>query len=100
MSLLRTESAFLTSLHPTRAAQFGSSPFASVVKSLLLPGFKGDLALGAKGKSATLLRDDMKEEWNKWWNKNDDIRYHFFKESSYVASQSFSATATRLTGSC
>ena len=80
MSLLRTESLFLTSLHPTRSAQFGSKTFAIIVKSILLPGLNP--AVESMDGEVNLLRDEMKEEWNKWWNKNDDIRYYFLKEAS------------------
>lgn len=72
MSLLRTESNFLTSLHPNRTAQFASSTFALIVKGLLLP------------PDDELLQEDTREEWQKWFNKCDDVRFYFLKEATCV----------------
>ena len=73
MSLLRTESAFLTALHPHRQAQFASHTFAIIVRGLLCPA-----------ADEGVLRPEIREEWKKYWDRYDDIRYHFLKESAYV----------------
>lgn len=71
MSLLRAESAFLTSLHHSRQAQFPSSTFAHIVRAILVPTPRG-----------AELRLETREEWLKWFNRDDDIRYHFLKEAA------------------
>ncbi|KAL8292627.1 hypothetical protein RQP46_001239 [Phenoliferia psychrophenolica] len=81
MSLVRTEAAFLTSLHPTRASQWPSATFALVVKGLLLPTGNGELL------------EDTKQEWMKWWDRYDDVRYHFLKEAAALASSHASASS-------
>ncbi|KAK4700927.1 U3 small nucleolar RNA-associated protein 19, partial [Phenoliferia sp. Uapishka_3] len=84
LSLVRTEAAFLTSLHPTRASQWPSPTFALVVKGLLIPPGDGELL------------EDTKQEWMKWWDRYDDVRYHFLKEAAILAS-SHASTSTEPT---
>ncbi|GAA5849657.1 hypothetical protein JCM8547_000524 [Rhodosporidiobolus lusitaniae] len=85
MSLVRTESLFLTSLHPQKQARFAQTTFVHVVRAILLPPTEdGSLA------------EDVTEEWKKWWDRCDDVRYYFLKEaasllSSYSRSSSKSA---------
>ena len=73
MSLLRTEADFLTSLHRSRQAQFPTDTFAHIVRGIVQPA-------GEDG----VLRADVKDEWLKWWNRCDDIRYHFLKQAACV----------------
>ncbi|SCV67636.1 BQ2448_5247 [Microbotryum intermedium] len=75
MSLLRTESTFLTSLHHSRQAQFPSSTFVHVVRAILLPQ-----------DDEGLIVAEIKDEWQRWWNVCDDIRYHFLKEAAVLLS--------------
>lgn len=71
MSLLRTESQFLTSLHSTRQAQFATSTFSIVVRGILLPANEDGI-----------LTSETLEEWKKWWDRYDDIRFYFLKEAA------------------
>ena len=73
MSLLRTESGFLTALHPHRQAQFATQTFAIIVRGLLCP-------TGDEG----VLRPEIREEWKKYWDRYDDVRFHFLREAAYV----------------
>ncbi|GAA5845410.1 hypothetical protein JCM3766R1_006544 [Sporobolomyces carnicolor] len=75
MSLIRTESLFLTSLHHTKQAQFARASFEFVVKALLLPPANDGV-----------LQADLAEEWKKWWDKNDDVRYFFLSKGSELLS--------------
>ncbi|GAA5963703.1 hypothetical protein JCM3765_003552 [Sporobolomyces pararoseus] len=82
MSLIRTESLFLTSLHHAKQAQFARSSFGFVAKALLLPP-----------DNDGILSAELAEEWKKWWDRNDDVRYYFLTKgaeliSSYVKSPS------------
>lgn len=93
MSLLRHEASFLTSLHSSRQAQFPTSTFAHIVRGILIPTPEG-----------ADLSPEIKEEWLKWFNRDDDIRYHFlkgagelvqsFRPSSSSSSSSKTATTT------
>lgn len=71
MSLLRTECNFLTSLHSTKQAQFASSTFSIIVKGILQPA-----------SNDGLLTAETLEEWKKWLDRYDDIRFHFLKEAT------------------
>ncbi|GAA6024439.1 hypothetical protein JCM11491_001737, partial [Sporobolomyces phaffii] len=71
MSLVRTESLFLTSLHPVQQAQFARGSFEHVVRALLLPSDNGGV-----------LKPDVADEWNKWWDRNDDVRYFFLNKGA------------------
>jgi len=73
MSLVRTESAFLTSLHPDRQAKFAHATFAHVVRAILLPP-------SDDGE----IQPDVAEEWQKWWDRCDDVRYWFLREAACV----------------
>ncbi|GAA6062902.1 hypothetical protein JCM10212_004351 [Sporobolomyces blumeae] len=75
MSLVRTESLFLTSLHHARQAQFARTTFDFVVRALLLP-YGGD----------GILKADVAEEWKKWWDRNDDVRYYFLNRGAELLS--------------
>ncbi|GAA5821486.1 hypothetical protein JCM3770_000595, partial [Rhodotorula araucariae] len=75
MSLVRTESTFLTALHPDRQAKFAHATFAHVVRALLLP----------PGEDAE-LKPDVAEEWKKWWDRCDDVRYWFLREAATLLS--------------
>ncbi|SGY16295.1 BQ5605_C012g06834 [Microbotryum silenes-dioicae] len=75
MSLLRTESTFLTSLHHSRQAQFPSSTLVHILRAILLPQ-----------DDEGLIVPEIKDEWQKWWNVCDDIRYHFLKGSATLLS--------------
>ncbi|GAA5912243.1 hypothetical protein JCM8208_001311 [Rhodotorula glutinis] len=82
MSLVRTESSFLTSLHPDRQAKFAHATFAHVVRAILLPP-------SDDGE----IQPDVADEWQKWWDRCDDVRYWFLREaatllSSYARSSS------------
>ncbi|GAA6027656.1 hypothetical protein JCM8097_007968 [Rhodosporidiobolus ruineniae] len=85
MSLVRTESLFLTSLHPTKQARFAQTTFVFVVRAILLPSTK----------EGTLV-EDVSEEWKKWWDRCDDIRYYFLKEAASLLS-SYSRSASSKT---
>jgi len=71
MSLIRTESLFLTSLHHAKQAQFARSSFEYVVRALLLPP-----------DNDGVLKADLAEEWKKWWDRNDDVRYFFLNKGA------------------
>ncbi|KAM0748140.1 CBF-domain-containing protein [Meredithblackwellia eburnea MCA 4105] len=87
MSLIRTESAFLTSLHPQKQHQWPHESFRLIVRQLLLPSHSNN----------QLLPDEAKVEWLKYWNKYDDIRYYFFKESAaYTSSYQASSPNSQL----
>lgn len=73
MSLVRTESLFLTSLQAQKQARFAQTTFLHVVNAILLPPT-------ANGT----LAEDVSEEWKKWWDRCDDIRYYFLKEAACV----------------
>lgn len=75
MSLVRTESLFLTSLHSERQAKFAHGTFTNVVRSLLLPPSEDGV-----------LPSDVAEEWLKWWDRCDDVRYWFLRETACVSS--------------
>lgn len=83
LSLLRTESVFLTLLHPIRQAQIASSTFSYLVRALLTP-----VIAEAEEDSTTAgwINDELKDEWKKSFDKYDDLRYHFLKEAAYVPS--------------
>ncbi|GJN89024.1 hypothetical protein Rhopal_001998-T1 [Rhodotorula paludigena] len=84
MSLVRTESLFLTSLHSERQAKFAHGTFANVVRSLLLP----------PSEDGT-LPSDVAEEWLKWWDRCDDVRYWFLRETASLLS-TYSRSAASL----
>ncbi|KAM0787461.1 hypothetical protein ACM66B_003539 [Microbotryomycetes sp. NB124-2] len=69
MNLLRTESQFMTSLHPTKQAQFAASTLRHVVNALLAPG-------------ASEVPTDVRDEWTKYWTRYDDVRYFFLQETT------------------
>jgi U3 small nucleolar RNA-associated protein 19 len=71
MSLVKTESLFLTSLDSERRAKFAESTLAYVVRALLVPE-NDDGQLG----------DDVAEEWKKWWDRCDDVRYYFLTNAA------------------
>ncbi|KWU46226.1 CBF-domain-containing protein [Rhodotorula sp. JG-1b] len=71
MSLVKTESLFLTSLDAERRARFAESTLAYVVRALLVPE-NDDGQLG----------DDVAEEWKKWWDRCDDVRYYFLTNAA------------------
>lgn len=71
MNLVRSEASFLTSLHRSRQAQFPVATFSHVVRAILVPA-------GDDG----LLRTEIKDEWFKWWNRDDDIRFYFLKQAA------------------
>lgn len=75
MSLVRSESHFLTSLHPDRQAKFAHATFAHVVHAVLLPPGQGEDAE---------LKQDVLDEWKKWWDRCDDVRYWFLREAACV----------------
>ncbi|GAA5877688.1 hypothetical protein JCM3774_006642 [Rhodotorula dairenensis] len=76
MSLVKTESLFLTSLDPERRAKFAESSLAYVVRALLVPENDQD------GE----LRDDIADEWKKWWDRCDDVRYYFLTNAASLLS--------------
>ncbi|GAA5884161.1 hypothetical protein JCM16303_005948 [Sporobolomyces ruberrimus] len=80
MSLIRTESLFLTSLHHSKQAQFARASFEYVVRALLLPP-----------DNEGILKTDLAEEWKKWWDRNDDIRFFFLAKGAELLS-SFAKT--------
>ncbi|GAA5924671.1 hypothetical protein JCM1841_006381 [Sporobolomyces salmonicolor] len=82
MSLVRTESLFLTSLHHSNQAQFAHVTFAFVVRAMLLPP-------GNEG----VLKADVAEEWKKWWDRCDDVRYWFLEKAAALLS-SYAASST------
>ncbi|GAA5917434.1 hypothetical protein JCM5296_001624 [Sporobolomyces johnsonii] len=82
MSLVRTESLFLTSLHHSNQAQFAHATFAFVVRALLLPP-----------DEEGVLKADVAEEWKKWWDRCDDVRYWFLEKAAVLLS-SYSASST------
>lgn len=71
MQMVRSESQFLTSLHPSRQAQFATTTFAHLVKMLLSPPTPD-----------AHVPQDIRDEWQKYWNRYDDIRFHFLRESA------------------
>lgn len=71
MSLVKIESLFLTSLDSERRAKFAESTLAYVVRALLVPE-NDDGQLG----------DDVAEEWKKWWDRCDDVRYYFLTNAA------------------
>lgn len=71
MNLLRAESGFLTSLHPHRQAQFAHASFAHIVRALLLPAGDGGL-----------IRQEVRDEWRKWFDRYDDVRFYFLREAA------------------
>ncbi|GAA5885679.1 hypothetical protein JCM6882_007524 [Rhodosporidiobolus microsporus] len=75
MSLVRTESLFLTSLHPTKQARFAQTTFVHVVRAILLPPTEGGV-----------IQEDVSEEWGKWFDRCDDVRYYFLKEAALLLS--------------
>ncbi|GAA6007681.1 hypothetical protein JCM10207_004838 [Rhodosporidiobolus poonsookiae] len=75
MQLVRTESLFLTSLHPTKSARFAHPTFAYVVRAILLPSNEDGV-----------LKADVSEEWQKWWDRCDDVRLYFLKEAASLLS--------------
>ncbi|KAJ8294950.1 hypothetical protein OF846_002016 [Rhodotorula toruloides] len=75
MSLVRTESMFLTSLDPARRAKFARSTFAYVVRALLLPPTEDGT-----------LDPDVLEEWKKWWDRCDDVRFFFLEQAAALLS--------------
>lgn len=75
MSLVRSGSHFLTSLHPDRQAKFAHTTFAHVVRAVLLPPGEGEDAE---------LKQDVLDEWKKWWDRCDDVRYWFLREAACV----------------
>ncbi|BGP55181.1 hypothetical protein JCM8202_006348 [Rhodotorula sphaerocarpa] len=71
MSLVKTESLFLTSLDSERRAKFAESTLAYVVRALLIPENEtGELGEG------------VAEEWKKWWDRCDDVRYYFLTNAA------------------
>ncbi|BGP15787.1 hypothetical protein JCM10213_005731 [Rhodosporidiobolus nylandii] len=85
MSLVRSESLFLTSLHPQKQARFAQTTFVYVVRAILLPPTED----GA-------LPEDVSEEWKKWWDRCDDVRYYFLKEAANILS-SYARSSTSKT---
>ncbi|GAA5830762.1 hypothetical protein JCM11251_001065 [Rhodosporidiobolus azoricus] len=85
MSLVRTESLFLTSLHPTKQARFAQTTFVHVVRAILLPPTEG----GA-------IQEDVKEEWNKWFDRCDDIRYYYLKEAATILSSYSRSSSSKI----
>ncbi|BGP24309.1 Maturation and nuclear export of 40S ribosomal subunits interacting protein [Rhodotorula toruloides] len=75
MSLVRTESMFLTSLDPARRARFARSTFSYVVRALLLPPTEDGT-----------LDPDVLEEWKKWWDRCDDVRLFFLEQAAALLS--------------
>ncbi|GAA5940013.1 nucleolar complex associated 4 [Sporobolomyces koalae] len=75
MSLVRTESLFLTSLHHSKQAQFARASFEYVVRALLLPPANNGV-----------LQADLAEEWKKWWDRNDDVRYFYLTKGAELLS--------------
>jgi U3 small nucleolar RNA-associated protein 19 len=77
MNLVRSESTFLTSLHRSRQAQFPSSTFSHVVRAILVPSAQQQFDLDNAS-----IRSEIKDEWLKWWNRDDDVRFYFLKQSA------------------
>jgi U3 small nucleolar RNA-associated protein 19 len=78
LSLLRTESLFLTSLHHSKQAQFANTTFAVLVKGLLAPDVEDE------GVTAGWINDELREEWRKVFDRYDDLRFYFLKASTLV----------------
>ncbi|GAA5982170.1 hypothetical protein JCM10908_004766 [Rhodotorula pacifica] len=87
MSLVKTESLFLTSLDSERRAKFAESTLAYVVRALLVPETESSEDDG-------VLREDVAEEWKKWWDRCDDVRYYFLTNAASL----LSSYARRSTG--
>lgn len=68
MSLIRTESSYISNKTKPATPQFAIESFRRLVRSLLV--------------SEKPIIDDVRKEWiDKWPGKCDDIRYFFFKET-------------------
>ncbi|TIB88662.1 CBF-domain-containing protein [Wallemia mellicola] len=68
MSLIRTESSYISNKTKPATPQFAIESFRRLVRSLLV--------------SEKPIIDDVRKEWiEKWPGKCDDIRYFFFKET-------------------
>ncbi|KAK4053385.1 Maturation and nuclear export of 40S ribosomal subunits interacting protein [Microbotryomycetes sp. JL201] len=70
MQLLRTESQFLTSLHPAKQAQFATSTLRHIVNVLLAP------------TDDDQLPEDVRDEWITFLTRYDDIRFYFLQEAT------------------
>lgn len=68
MSLLRTESSYMSNKTSPPSPQFAMESFRRIVRPLLI--------------TRKPLIEDVRKEWlDKWIGKCDDIRYFFFKET-------------------
>ncbi|GAA5968774.1 hypothetical protein JCM11641_000727 [Rhodosporidiobolus odoratus] len=83
MSLVRTESLFLTSLHPAKHARFAQTTFVHIVRGILTP------------QPNVELREDVLEEWKKWWDRYDDVRYYTLKEAAAILSSQPRSASSR-----
>ncbi|KAK4048383.1 Maturation and nuclear export of 40S ribosomal subunits interacting protein [Microbotryomycetes sp. JL221] len=104
MNLVRSESQFLTNLHPHKQAQFAAATWRHFVRAMLQPTQSSD----AEDQSAPRIPDDVREEWIKYLTRYDDLRYYFLKEatsfmteqtSSSKAASAYQVTAQRLVAS-
>ncbi|EOR02015.1 hypothetical protein E3P89_00615 [Wallemia ichthyophaga] len=71
MSLLRTESSYISNKTVPPSPQFAIDSFRRIVRPLLI--------------NKKPMFDDVRSEWlDKWIGKCDDIRYFFFKETIHL----------------
>ncbi|TIA92879.1 hypothetical protein E3P99_00441 [Wallemia hederae] len=82
MSLIRTESSYISNKTSPPSPQFAIESFRRIVRPLLI--------------TDKPLIEDVRREWlEKWIGKCDDIRYFFFKETIQLFREFDSAKETR-----